>query len=689
MDPPPASNKSDRITFKGGLRGLLRQDVDADAVTALFTGVAKRASALATRALFLVKLLLLHKFGAGEPLPQITHTFMLDALKVVGRPSRRVRASAGQDELAAFYDEHFRPQLPAGDEPPSYEFLGDALGYIARSLVAAVETNIEQHFVEYVEAYVNACFDKRGTLARIEDERRQQQQSDPPVRIDYEAEASTFLNLLRAIKTDLLNVNREPRHTPQDLHGWIDRERGLVLPNKEDFTRGLVAYDVACHPQDYLLPMLRMTRAMESMGARLRNVVPLRTTLVPMHVTFDTLTLVRLFHASGVFNHFEESKTKLEHDFAGHKDDIWSALFQTDDARIFHSHDYAFDHMIRTDGVSCCVIHARRGLEGAARPKGKRRRKRKKKKRTEKYIDELTEAERASLQGAAVVGIDPGINNLLFCSMDTDDGAVTYRYTQAQRRFETKARHYANVEHEAKKSADIEGRSVVQWESTLSAHNFKTVDVERFKACIRAKLAVYEKLGPFYAERLWRKMRLNGYWARGRSERKMVADFRAAFGAPPAVVVGMGDWAQRGHCKFKEPVKGKGLRDVLRRAGYRVLLVDEFRTSIQCSSCQAPEAVCSEFLRRSDEDAWLDHGLLRCQSCKRRWKRDANGAANMARLTRAALAHEARPAYLSRQRPRRRRRDADADDADQDNESPSPGLRAAQRPRAGSVAMVN
>jgi hypothetical protein len=78
-----------------------------------------------------------------------------------------------------------------------------------------------------------------------------------------------------------------------------------------------------------------------------------------------------------------------------------------------------------------------------------------------------------------------------------------------------------------------------------------------------------EKLEPFYAGRLWRKMRLNGYLNRARSERTMLAGFQATFGAPANVVIGMGDWEQRGHCKFKEPTKGKGLRTLLRRAGYR------------------------------------------------------------------------------------------------------------------------
>ena len=41
-----------------------------------------------------------------------------------------------------------------------------------------------------------------------------------------------------------------------------------------------------------------------------------------------------------------------------------------------------------------------------------------------------------------------------------------------------------------------------------------------------------------------------------------------------------------------EPHKGKGFRDVLRRGGYRVLLVDAFRTSVQCSRCATEAARC-------------------------------------------------------------------------------------------------
>ena len=137
------------------------------------------------------------------------------------------------------------------------------------------------------------------------------------------------------------------------------------------------------------------------------------------------------------------------------------------------------------------------------------------------------------------------------------------------------------IESKEKAAAVIEGRSVVAWESDLSAHNFKTVSFEAFKACICAKLLVYSKVAPFYEGRLWRKMRLNGYYNRCRSESQMLARMRATFGPPAGVVIGIGDWGQHEQRAFMEPHKGKGFRDVLRRGGYRVLLVDAFRTSVQ------------------------------------------------------------------------------------------------------------
>jgi hypothetical protein len=69
------------------------------------------------------------------------------------------------------------------------------------------------------------------------------------------------------------------------------------------------------------------------------------------------------------------------------------------------------------------------------------------------------------------------------------------------------------------------------------------------------------------------------------TEARLLARFKKLFGGPEETIVAIGDFDQRKHCKFKEPVKGKGFRALFRKAGYKVYLVDEFRPSCRCSAC--------------------------------------------------------------------------------------------------------
>ena len=58
--------------------------------------------------------------------------------------------------------------------------------------------------------------------------------------------------------------------------------------------------------------------------------------------------------------------------------------------------------------------------------------------------------------------------------------------------------------------------------------------------------------------------------------------FEERFGGPETTLIGMGDFEQKTQMKFKEPVKAKGFRNLLRKRGYEVFLVDEFRTICRC-----------------------------------------------------------------------------------------------------------
>ena len=247
------------------------------------------------------------------------------------------------------------------------------------------------------------------------------------------------------------------------------------------------------------------------------------------------------------------------------------------------------------------------------------------------------------------------MSDLLYCA--NEDASERFRYTQNQRRQETKKKKYDQIIQNAKNHELVEGRTITQWETDLTVHNHKTVSFERFKAYVKAKLLVNSKIEDFYKARIYRKLKLNRLWNTRKSEQKMLHRLAEKFGKPEEVVIGIGDWEQKKHRKFKEPTKGKGFRNLLRNGGYQVYLVDEFRTSCQCSHCQHEDGKCEKFRvrlepkKRLAENARrlrLVHGLLACRKCNKLWNRDVNSAINTARLTKEILAGRSRPEYLSR-----------------------------------------
>ena len=106
----------------------------------------------------------------------------------------------------------------------------------------------------------------------------------------------------------------------------------------------------------------------------------------------------------------------------------------------------------------------------------------------------------------------------------------------------------------------------------------------------------------------------------------MLNRIESIFGKPFDTIIRFGDFEQYKHRKYKEPVKGKGFRTLFRKAGYKVYLVDEFRTSCRCSSC---EGECKTFRECYIPSPWknkriIRHGLIKCKTCLGLWNRDTN-----------------------------------------------------------------
>ena len=179
------------------------------------------------------------------------------------------------------------------------------------------------------------------------------------------------------------------------------------------------------------------------------------------------------------------------------------------------------------------------------------------------------------------------MSDLLYCVDGDNKERNFFRYTQNQRRKETKHKKYRNI------ILQLKDKKVIELETELSKCNRKTLDYNEFKKYIKKKNEINMKLFKFYENYIFRKLKLNSYMNRLKSEQKLINRFKKIFGKPKDTIVCIGDWEQRKHRKFKEPTKGIGFRNMFRKNDFQVYLVDEFRTSCRCSNCEGGE--CSKF----------------------------------------------------------------------------------------------
>ena len=618
----------------------LKSVVKNETVIEKLTQAALLTNRIMTHSLHFLKLYLIHCSDAGDALPAIDKPFVNAVMKIIcektetrGRPPS-AETQELKEKLTEFYQEHYEPLMA---DTMNYHHLNTVLDYMAIDVITMYENNIKQHFCEYVERFVNVVHHKKDQIEAIK-------ASDSTTEQKKE-EKNTLCRQLRKVKNDILSLN-EPKTSDAQYHAWIDSERVKIMPQRA-LREESVYYDIQCTPQDYLPLMVYMMKAVEELGCTIYNVFPLRSEIIPKHFRLDTVSLVYLLftNENGKRSHYtEKGALKEKHS------DVWGFFFKTH-MKCFHrvqdNHSYTFHHQIETDGVSCSIVLIRKDKVGkiVKTPKAK-------KNGGEQYIDELTNAEREKLVHKKVVGIDPNMSDLIFC-VDSDQREQTkFRYTQDTRRKETKSKKYRNLLQEQKRDTVIDGRRVVEWEADMSAYNKKTLNFKAFKVYLKYKNALNIRLAPFYNKYLFRKLKLGSYSRRQITEARMLNRFEKLFGSPQEAVICIGDWEQKQHRRFKEPVKGKGFRTFFRKAGYKVYLVDEFRTSCRCSAC-SEHGVCSTFRECDNPRPYRDgrilrHGLVKCSTCSRLWNRDVNAASNIWKIAQNAIRGLARPMYLQR-----------------------------------------
>lgn len=643
---PPEFFKSTKTSLKSILK---HHEIN----TKKINDVVIKAHKIAIHTLQFLKLYILHHYETNNHiLPDIDKVLILNVMKVVcgekhtntGKPPKKETIEL-KDKLTTFYTEHYKPYTQP--EQLDYEYMSNVLSYLCEDIMTMYENNIQLHYVDYVERFVNVVWKKKMLVEKI--------RKIFPTKKEREARIRHLEKELRKIKNDLLNVDSNIVYTSKSYyHSWITQQKKHILPNKDKFQKQSIYYDLKCKPMDYFPCMIAMMKRVENELETISNVFPLRSSIAPGYIRLDTITLVNLLLR-------KEQGKKSDYSNQGntkkHEDKIWKFFFRTE-KKVFRKTDFSFHHMVSTDGVGVSVLFIRDDLVGKRLPSVKKGISR------ELYIDELNDY--SSLQDKKIVGIDPGKEDLIYCVDDASKDANVFRYSQNQRRKETKMKKYNNIIL-GMKTNKIQGegtnKSVIEYETELSNYNRKTLQIDKFKKYINEKNRINNLLFGFYAKHLFRKLKFGRHINIKRNEQQMIRNFRKMYGNPDEVVICIGDWEQRQQMKYKEPTLGIGIRSLLRKNKYNVYLVDEFRSSCKCSNCDG--GICEKYMVRKNprpkknkenpkkerkyDEMRLVHGLLRCKSGCGSWNRDRNGSSNIYKIAYQAIHNLERPSYLCRE----------------------------------------
>lgn len=601
------------------------------------TNTAIKAHKIVIHTLQFIKLFCLDYYETNEKLPVIEKEFVNCCMKIIcnekatGRPPKK-EIKELKEKLTIFHDAHYKPLRQ--DEELDYTHMNTILDYLTIDIITMYENNIKQHYVEYVEKYINVVWKKKIIIEKIRRLRKTKKAREEGI--------AKLCTQLRRIKKDLLNVEDETFKSKSFYHDWINEQKSIILPNKDKFEENSIYYDIQCNPQDYFSCMVKMMKVIEEDGVKMNNVLPLRNDIIPKHIRLDTTTLVHLLMTKKQGN---KSDYLFKGELKRNEDKIWKFFFRTE-KQCFSKHHYSFHHMIETDGVGCSILLLRNDLQGRKKIKQP-----KTKKCSEKYINELDNYE--DLKEKKIVAIDPGKCDLIYCVDGDTKEANIFRYSQDQRRKETKSKKFMKILLEQKK-IKINEKTIIEYETELSIHNRKTLNIEKFKEYVKKKNEINRILFEFYNQYIFRKLKLNGYMNRMKSEQRMMKQFIKKFGNSEEVTVVFGYFEQKKHMKFKEPTKGKGMRTLFRKNGFETYLANEHKTSCKCSKCEGGD--CIKFMTRPNPRPYRNnliivHGLLKCKTCSSVWNRDCNGATNIYKISYNAVNGRDRPAHLCRTPP--------------------------------------
>lgn len=621
-EPPDKKTKyKDSLTFYKTIKTSLKNIIKYDETEELINEVVINVNNIIIHTFHFIKLYYIYQYENQGYADTINYDLVKNIMKIIcskekqNKKGRKPKESIKKlrNNLEIFYNNHYKPLL-TGENNLYFTHLNTLLDYETEKILTCFENHISLHFYDFFNRYVNILIGKFKNEELIKKKYTDKQLQKKELLI-YRTE----INRLK--KDLLLNENK--------CINKYDRLKEKLRTNifQKFSTDKNFCYQIKCEPLNFIDTLIKMSIEIENKEEKTFSIFSLRKSVISKYVKIDTTTVLHLLFSNGMNKGYYLTKgntKKLQYT-------IWNKYFRLE-KKIFNKKGYLFCGEISTDGFSVSILLIREDLYN---PIGKNKVPKIRKPKgfsNEKYIDDLDKQEKQIAKNYKIVGIDPGKCDLIYCSTKKSK-ITTFRYSQIQRNKETRNKRFMKIIEKDKIKFKIK-----ELENELSFCNSKSCGLKNVKEYIKCKNKINNLLNEYYNKKLYRKLRWYGFINRQRSEDCMINNFREKFGNKNETIICFGDYEQKKHLKFSPPTKGIGMRKLFRKTGYKVYLVDEYKTSkINHFSLQENE----KFRKRKNPRPWKTnivtyHGLLRSKSVPNSKSdkqilvnRDLNGSLNI------------------------------------------------------------
>jgi hypothetical protein len=505
-------------TFKVKLKTILR---NPDNIPIIQKDV-DTLQELAVRTYQFIKAWCLYCYENDIDIPIITPLFIRYCFRAVGSTTasgQKPRNSELLVKLRTFKDEHLNYPLI------DISCLHTPLAYQSQEMEVCYRNNITLNFVKRLQKLLR--YSLTGTKLEIK---------------------SKVNILTKALVED--NVKLIPEDLTE-LKDWYYNYRNSYLPESSTWENGNLIYDLKANPYKYVWYLINMERYLEYRNVRTFSAFPLRQTHIPCHITLDTS-----YFQHKLLN--KENRKKLttgEKKISTNQQEISRIVFLP--KRVFKKKGYKFHCMIKTDGISTCVILSRVGVKG--------KKVKEPKEIIYPYGSDLSMKLKKEYLERGLVGVDPGKYNLVYMA---DAEGNKLRYTQPQRQTESKNKIF-------KKKLERRKKSILPLESQLSEFNSRSCFLSSFLEYVKKHYELSSQLKPFYENSWFRDWRFRIFSNRKSSEDKFLNKAQEKFGEK---VLAYGDWKGNNFLRNQTSSLGAGMKKILAKR-FKLFSVDEFRSS--------------------------------------------------------------------------------------------------------------